>query len=654
MMRFNGHCRQTILAFYFVVVIAYLLVGMSKADLTMCNNATIYTNSSTFVSNLNRVLDELAEKTSETGFNTSSYGRSPNAVYGLLQCRGDLSQQECYNCSQKAKMSIRQSCGNDIGGRGWFDTPSYKGFGCFLRYENYSFISTLDTLGYYLWNLNNISNPDEFDHTVRSLLHNLSVKASSPTNKAFAAESSIDSLFRTINGMVQCWRDISVSDCQSCLSTAIETLFGYSHGKQGGVAVLGSCFVRYETYPFFDSSSSPPSPQPPAESPRIGINTPPSRSSATISKNQSNKLPIILGSVGGLLLALILLCLIGMRLKHKFSVFYKPISQRYGGDVHEDVSGSLLSQEQIMYDLETLQVATGNFHQDNKLGEGGFGPVYKGKMSDGREIAVKKLSLRSAQGKTEFMNEVKLVENIRHRNLVRLLGCCTKGPERLLVYEYLPNKSLDTFLFHAEKRKHLNWQKRYNIILGVAHSERRRQLEWQERYNIILGIAQYAMRGQLSVKADVYSFGVLLLEIVSGRKNTDSHLPLEAQNILEWTWRLYKRGQILDVIDGELVRSCPQEQALRCIHVGLLCTQADPALRPPISNVILMMSSNSVTLGDPTKPVFVNVSHSHNSESTSGNYEDSQTDGMSGASATTSRASSPSINEASISEMEPR
>eukprot|EP01018_Ginkgo_biloba_P036585 Gb_17522 [translate_table: standard] len=244
-MRFNGYCRRTILPFYFVVVIAYLLVGMSKADLTMCNNATVYTNSSTFVSNLNRVLDDLAEKTSETGFSTSSYGRSPNVVYGLLQCRGDLSQQECYNCSQRAKISIRQSCGNDIGGRGWFDK-------CFLRYENYSFVSTLDTFGYYLWNVNNISNPDEFDYAVRSLLHNLTVKASG-SSKAFAAGSITDFLFRTIYGLVQCWRDISVSDCQNCLSIAIETMFSYSHGKQGGDAILGSCTVRYEIYTFFDS-----------------------------------------------------------------------------------------------------------------------------------------------------------------------------------------------------------------------------------------------------------------------------------------------------------------------------------------------------------------------------------------------------------------
>eukprot|EP01018_Ginkgo_biloba_P036584 Gb_17523 [translate_table: standard] len=669
---------------------------MSKADITTCTNATIYANSSIFIRNLNKVLDDLVEKTSETGFNTSSYGRSPNVVYGLLQCRGDISQQECYNCSQYAKINIRQSCGNDVGGRGWFDNY------CYLRYENYSFFSTLDRSGNSMRNPINVTNPNEFDYVVRSLLHNLSVKATAPANKGFAAGSTTDSLFRSIYGLVQCWRDISITNCQNCLSTAIEAMLRYAAGTQGGQGLLGSCIVRYETWSFFESPIPSSPPQPPAESPRTGTKRPPFRPSQIISKNRSKKLPIILGSVGGLLLALILLCLIGMRHKHKFSVFSKPISQRHAGEVHEDVSVSLLCQEPMMYNLENLQVATENFHQNNKLGEGGFGSVYKGIMSDGREIAVKKLSLRSAQGKREFINEVKLVANIRHRNLVKLVGCCTEGPERLLVYEYLPNKSLDTILFHPEKREQLNWQKRYNIILGVArgllylHEDSELRIIHRDikANNILLddklnpkiadfGLArlfpqdethvhtrvagtygymapEYAMRGQLSVKADVYSFGVLLLEIVTGRKNTDSNLPLEAQNILEWIWRLYKRGQILDVIDEVVVRSCPEEQALRCIHVGLLCTQADSAARPQISDVILMISRDSVTLADPTTPAFVNVSHSHISKSNS-TYEDSQRDELSGASATTSSSASSKsplvasfVNDASISEMGPR
>ncbi|KAH9302312.1 hypothetical protein KI387_013895, partial [Taxus chinensis] len=131
-------------------------------------------------------------------------------------------------------------------------------------------------------------------------------------------------------------------------------------------------------------------------------------------------------------------------------------------------SGLLMQEQHFVFGLQELAEATENFHEKNKLGEGGFGAVYRGTTTDGRGIAVKKLSARSAQGKKEFMNEVKLVANVQHRNLVKLWGCCAERDERLLVYDYLPNKSLDTFLFDHEKRRELDWQKRYNIIFGIA------------------------------------------------------------------------------------------------------------------------------------------------------------------------------------------
>jgi serine/threonine protein kinase len=297
--------------------------------------------------------------------------------------------------------------------------------------------------------------------------------------------------------------------------------------------------------------------------------------------------------------------------------------------------------------METLLAATENFHDDNKLGQGGFGPVYKGTLSDGKEIAVKKLCLKSRQGKKEFINEVKLVSKIQHRNLVKLLGCCTEGLEKLLVYEYLPNKSLDKILFDPEKRNQLDWQKRYNIIVGIArgllylHQDSRLRIIHRDikASNILLdekldpkvadfGLArvfpedeshvsttvagtygymapEYLMQRQLSVKADVYSFGVLLLEVVTGRKNTDYNLSPEMQMLLEWAWRSYEHGNIEQMIDRAIIETCDEEQALRCIVVGLLCTQADSSLRPPMSTITLMISSHSVTLPDPTKPAFV-------------------------------------------------
>jgi len=167
---------------------------------------------------------------------------------------------------------------------------------------------------------------------------------------------------------------------------------------------------------------------------------------------------------------------------------------------------------------------------------------------------------------------------------------------------------------------------------------------------------EYAMRGQLSVKVDVYSFGVLVLEIVSGRKNSDINFPDEIQSLLEWAWRLYKRGSLPNTIDSTLAETCRQEQALRCIHVALLCVQGDAGLRPIMSNVILMISSASVTLADPTKPAFVKGSESSYGGSTVGSGIQS---GPSAAVSSVSSASTqnhlvPSINDVTISELDGR
>eukprot|EP00253_Pinus_taeda_P022151 PITA_22151 len=686
--------------FHFIalLVITSFPTVASQASSYKCNNASTHADGSTFSSNLNTLMGDLVKDTPQTGFNTSFYGESPNRIYGLLQCQGNISRQDCSICSQQAYDNVLQLCGNDVGGRVWLDS-------CYLRYENFSFFSEIDTNGTYLVNTNKMSTSNLYDFrtTTSNLLFNLSNEAYNFANKGFAQGSATYSVNGTVYGLVQCWRDLSLNNCRSCLQLATNNLYECCSANEGAQALLGSCRVRYEIYPFFNTSTqgaSSASPPPPPSSnssranpPTTAAQTPPANgTSSTTSKSSSSKtLPIILGIVGGVVVAL-MVSLFAMRSKLKSAFSRKPVTRAQNEETHEnDPESTLLKQEQIRFPLEALREATDNFDKNKKLGEGGFGPVYKGITREGKAIAVKKLSVKSGQGKQEFMNEVKIVANVQHRNLVKLLGCCAEGPERLLVYEYLQNKSLDTFLFDPEKKRHLDWQKRYNIIMGIArgllylHEDSHLRIIHRDikANNILLdeslnpkiadfGLArlfsedeshiqtrvagtygymapEYAMHGQLSVKVDVYSFGVVVLEIVSARKNSDANLPDEMQSLLEWAWRLYKQGRLLNMIDSAVTETYRQEEAVRCIQVALLCTQADSGLRPTMSNVILMISSASVTLPNPTQPAFVKTSES--------NYLGVSAARSSGSGIDEPRSPAPlvpSINDDTITELEGR
>lgn len=310
-----------------------------------------------------------------------------------------------------------------------------------------------------------------------------------------------------------------------------------------------------------------------------------------------------------------------------------------------------------LFDFEKLETATNCFHFNNMLGKGGFGPVYKGVMEDGQEIAVKRLSKASGQGIEEFMNEVVVISKLQHRNLVRLLGCCVERGEQILVYEFMPNKSLDAFLFDPLQKKNLDWRKRSNIIEGIArgimylHRDSRLRIIHRDlkASNILLdsdmipkisdfGLArivkfgeddeantkrvvgtygymppEYAMEGLFSEKSDVYSFGVLLLEIVSGRRNSSFSHHEDTLSLVGFAWKLWLEENIISLIDPEVWDACFESSMLRCIHIGLLCVQELPRDRPNISTVVLMLVSEITHLPPPGRVAFV---HKQSSKST--------------------------------------
>ncbi|XP_014494245.1 probable LRR receptor-like serine/threonine-protein kinase At1g56130 [Vigna radiata var. radiata] len=298
---------------------------------------------------------------------------------------------------------------------------------------------------------------------------------------------------------------------------------------------------------------------------------------------------------------------------------------------HEDEELLGIDTKPYTFSYSELKNATNDFNVENKLGEGGFGPVYKGTLNDGRVIAVKQLSVASHQGKSQFIAEIATISAVQHRNLVKLYGCCIEGNKKLLVYEYLENKSLDQGLFGNSLT--LNWSTRYDICTGIArglaylHEESRLRIVHRDvkASNILLdyelvpkisdfGLAklyddkkthistrvagtigylapEYAMRGHLTEKADIFSFGVVALELVSGRPNSDSRLEGDKVYLLEWAWQLHESNLIMDLVDPRL-SEFNEEEVKRIVGIALLCTQTSPSLRPSMSRVVAMLSGD--------------------------------------------------------------
>ncbi|KAM3247142.1 cysteine-rich receptor-like protein kinase 25 [Capsicum annuum] len=636
---------QTILIW--LLILSNILVDV-KAQVYFSCSMSNYTEGSKYQTNLNRLLyRSLYNNGGNSIYTKASEGEEPDKVYGVFLCRGDVAPKECQKCIDIASEQIPRECPLSKQAGVWYDE-------CLVRYSNVSFAAALHVTVYLVSHrLGNVSRPEQFKGNLSAMFDNLITQATTVNSNLKYAGTNSDEIspFQRLYGMVQCLPDLSAVDCRACLKNAFSEIGNLSLSDAevpvSGRVLFASCNVRHELFPFLINASA------------TGQKAlPPSTSQWNEDQGENTsktKLISIIISV----IALIAVVLAGACF-HLVKTTRRRIEKEGGvksqesqllnmigetldenDDFGSEKKGS--SRELPVIKLDFIRVATQNFSEENKLGEGGFGPVYKGTLTNGIAIAIKRLSRTSGQGLKEFKNEVVLIARLQHRNLVRLLGCCLEGNEALLIYEFMPNKSLDFFLFDSRENEILDWRQRLHIIKGIAkgilylHEDSRLRIIHRDlkASNVLLdkdmnpkisdfGMAkmfsgnqreantnrvvgtygymapEYAMEGLFSAKSDVFSFGILILEIVSGRKNNGC-VSENGQSLLNFAWKLWREEHGIELMDPCLSRSCVGTETTKCIHLGLLCVQQDPADRPTMSSVVSMLESDPQTLPQPSQ-----------------------------------------------------
>ncbi|XP_056686873.1 cysteine-rich receptor-like protein kinase 44 isoform X2 [Spinacia oleracea] len=491
-------------------------------------------------------------------------------------------------------------------------------------------------------------------HVIRDAVKNTSL-GHFASREAILAPST-----KKVYCLAQCIPDIDTMVCNRCLKNAFEFMrFGNGIGREINFNL--GCQLMYEYDTFISHNLTFLSPTPPPKtsdrpnSPQYqsggkGLGAPYIGAIAA---------SLAVGSILFLLTAWI--CLRRRKLKRRNEdTFEEASNETPTASDMEDIRNA----ESLQFDFNIIKAVTHNFSEDNKLGRGGFGEVYKGRLESGEEIAVKRLSKYSQQGILEFKNEVILVAKLQHRNLVKLLGFCISGTEKILIYEFLPNSSLDRFLYDPLKRASLDWETRFKIITGIArgllylHEDSRLKIIHRDlkSSNVLLDLSmnakisdfglaklfemdqtqgdtnrivgtygymapEYAMAGQFSVKSDVYSFGVIVLEVISGQRNSFfDRQPLE-EGLLHRAWRLWNEEALLELVDPSLGNNFLAKEVNMCMHLGLLCIQEDAAKRPRMTSVVAALNGESVTLPSPNAPHLFSASVA--TDTTGSNYDSS-------------------------------
>ncbi|KAF8108666.1 hypothetical protein N665_0105s0019 [Sinapis alba] len=537
-----------------IFLASFLLLVLQNLELVHAEwcTGTLFNRNSTYAQNRYNLFSTLASKVVVNGgLYNDSLGQNPNRVQALVFCAGGV-EQACISCVQKVIQNIQINCPDHMDLFQWGIDDVDVHVSCLVRSSNQAAFRKFELRPAVIQ-----PNPNSIEPSKNMTLFskqweatvNRTIKVATESNTSsqlqyYGAVEAEFTEFPNVYMLMQCTPDITSPECKICLENCVEHFQTQFWGRQGGGVSRPSCIFRWDLYPFQGAFGN------------LTIFHAPPRVKAHANDKKGRSIK------SGGIIAIVVPCFINLLVFIGLIKFYGPRRKfkngiNLGSAEYSDADGQFM----LRFDLGIIIMATNDFSSENKLGQGGFGTVHKGILLNGKEIAVKRLT-RGLEGGMEFKNEVSLLTRLQHKNLVKLLGFCNEKDEEILVYEFVPNSSLDHFIFDEEKRLLLTWEVRFKIIEGVArglvylHEDSQLKIIHRDlkASNILLdaemnpkvadfGTArlfdtdetraetkriagtrgymapEYMNCGEISAKSDVYSFGVVLLEIISGKRN---------------------------------------------------------------------------------------------------------------------------------------
>ncbi|URE23374.1 receptor-like protein kinase [Musa troglodytarum] len=534
-----------LLGFVLLILCHSSLTGAQNLD-QICDASGSFADNSTYQSNLKLYLSSLPSKGSVSGFLKETVGEVPDQVYGVSLCRGDVNASECRACLNKASLDVQQICPYNKGAMIYYDY-------CLLRFSNQNFLSSTDNQQVPKYNSSSVTQVVRLSQLLHLLLSSATDWAANSTKRFATGEmSNFTSEFPTIYVMVECTPDLSPSDCSQCLQSLFDPLPTDMVGRQGARVIGVRCVMRYELSSFSKVPSMLKLTAPLEDATQLR------RKEEERSNNSFSNRDTCIYSPTYTLPYLHLL-LEDEEADNTISFQIETVCSFIDETVPELITGV----ESLLFDLSTLRLATANFSEENKLGEGD--PERSEQLRWGTRYRI----IRGiAQGLLYLHEESQL--KIIHRDLKTSM-----------------NPKISDFgiakLFDADQTQ--DTTKRVVGTFGYMAPE-------------------YVKHGKFSVRSDVFSFGILVLEILTGRKNSKSYNSEYSESLLSYTWEKWRCGSILEMVDPALDGHCQGSDLLRCMQIGLLCVQENPNDRPTMSTVVTMLNSGIAFLQAPGRPAF--------------------------------------------------